>query len=215
MSKAALPSPEEWGHRAMEAEATPEEIVRELVGQTEHAVHKSAVELGKPERCKDRRGYYRATFTIPVTPKLFDQLMNSANGYRAHYAVSIEAGEAFNRRLLQSIGPMIIFSENIYKAHLDRYQCNSSLLGASSYIWYPKELSGRLAKRRLQRCDEELRVSRWADHWKDVAAPRKGLLAPIPESAVNQIYGTFINHMCDPYDQEPDRARVLHETGWI
>ncbi len=214
MSRVALPSPEEWGHRALEAEATPDEIVREFVGQTEHAVHKSAVKLGDPERCKDRRGYYRATFTIPVTPGLFDQLMNSANGYRAHYSVSIEAGEEFNRRLLQSIGPMIIFSENIYKASLDRYQCNSSLLGAYSYFWYPKELNGFRAKRKLQCCEEELQVPRWAEHWKNTAGPRKGLIAPVPENTVLQIYGTFINHMCDPYDQEPDRARTLHETGW-
>ncbi len=69
---------------------------------------------------------------------LFDQLMNGATGYRAHYSVSVEVGEEFNRRLVDAIAPMIVCCEQLYSDKFTHIFCESSLLGSFSKFWYPK-----------------------------------------------------------------------------
>lgn len=140
--------------------------------------------------------------------------MNGATGYRAHYSVSVEAGEDFNRRIVEAVAPIIVGSEQLYEDRFDRLLCNRSLLGSFSKFWYPKELTDPSAQAELLKFGEELRISRWVEYWSAMAKPRKGLLAPIPESMSVLLNGTFIDNAGEAYEQKPTRSRQIFETGW-
>ena len=212
MSKVVLPSPTQWGHHS--PEATPDEIIDRLTAQTAHAIQKFSALPEGPEPCRDRDGYFRVSVTIPLTCTLFDQLMNGATGYRAHYSVSIEAGKNFNRRLVEAIAPIIVASEQLYQDRFDRLLCNGSLLGPFSKLWYPKELTNPSAQSELLNFEEELRISRWVEYWSARAKPRKGLLAPVPESMSVLLNGTFVDKASEAYEQKPNRSRQIFDTGW-
>lgn len=212
MSKVVLPSPTQWGHPS--PEATPVEIIDGLTAQTADAIREFSALPEGPEPCRDRDGYFRISVTIPLTRTLFDQLMNSATGYRAHYSVSIEAGEIFNRRLVEAIAPIIANSEQLYQDRFDRLLCNRSLLGPFSKFWYPKELTDPSAQFELLKFEEELRISRWVEYWRTMERPRKGLLAPVPESMSVLLNGTFVNKVGEVYEQKPNRSRQIFDTGW-
>jgi hypothetical protein len=212
MSKVVLPSPTQWGHAS--PEATPDEIIDELTTQTALAIREFSALPEGPEPCRDRDGYFRVSVTIPLTRTLLDQLMNGATGYRAHYSVSAEAGERFNRRLVEAIAPIIAGSEQIYQDRLDPPFCNRSLLGPFSKFWYPEELTDPSAQSELLKFEEEIRISRWAEYWSAMARPRKGLLALIPESVSVLLNGTFVDKAGEVYEQKPNRCRQICETGW-
>jgi hypothetical protein len=212
MSKVALPSPTQWGHHS--PEATPDEIIDGLRLQTAQAIREFSALPEGPEPCRDRDGYFRVSVTIPLTHTLFDQLMNGATGYRAHYSVSVDAGENFNRRLVEAIAPIIVGSEKLYQDQLDQLLCNRSLLGPFSKFWYPKELTDPSAQSELLKFEEELRISRYVEYWSAMAKPRKGLLAPVPESLSVLLNGTFVDKAGGAYEQKPNRSRQICDTGW-
>lgn len=212
MSNVVLPSPTRWGHHS--PEATPDKIIEGLATQTAQATREFSALPEGPEPCRDRDGYFRVSVTIPLTRTLFDQLMNGATGYRAHYSVSVEAGEDFNRRIVEAVAPIIVGSEQLYEDRFDRLLCNSSLLGPFSKFWYPKELTDPSAQAELLKFGEELRISRWVEYWGAMAKPRKGLLAPIPGNMSVLLNGTFIDHAGEAYEQKPTRSRQIFETGW-
>jgi hypothetical protein len=151
---------------------------------------------------------------IPLNTTLFDQLVNGPTGYRAHYSVGIESGESFNRRLVEAIAPIIARSEHLYSDKFDRLFCQRSLLGRFSKFWFPKEITDPNAKSHLQQLEEELRVVRWGTYWQQHPKPRKGLLAPIPESGVVLLNGTFVNDTGEEYEQKPGRPKQIFESGW-
>lgn len=212
MTPALLPSTEQWGHHS--PEIAPAEIIEAVVSETELALSSYSVLPEGPEPCRDRAGCFRVSVTIPLSITLFDQLMNGATGYRAHYSVSVEAGEQFNRRLVDAIGSMIVSSEQLYSDKFPLSFCRSSLLGAFSKFWYPKELTDPSAQAELLKFEEELRIPRWVQHWRASNKPRKGLLAPIPESLSVLLNGTFIDDAAAPYEQKPHRSKQIFETGW-
>ena len=212
MTTVVLPSPTQWGHHS--PEATPDEIIEGLKRQTAQALREYSALPDGPEPCRDRDGYFRVSVTIPVTRTLFDQLMNGATGYRAHYSVSVKAGEDFNRRLVEAISPIIVGSEQLYRDKFDRLLCTRSLLGPFSKFWYAKELTDPSAQSTLLKFEEELRISRWVEYWSAMAKPRKGLLAPVPESMSVLLNGSFVDTAGEAYEQKPDRSREIFDTGW-
>ena len=167
-----------------------------------------------PEPCNDLDGYHRVSVTIPLTQTLFDQLMNCATGYRAHYSVSIETGEDFNRRLVEAVAPIVVSSEGLYGDRFDQVLCRRSLLGPFSKFWFPKELTDPSAQGELLKFKEELRVSQWVEYWSGRAKPRKGLLAPVPESMSVLLNGTFVDEAGKVYEQKPNRSKQIFDTGW-
>lgn len=191
MSKVPLPSPAQWGHHS--PDAAPEELIEGLVTQAVRAIREFSALPEGPEPCRDRDGYFRASVTIPLTPTLFDQLMNGASGYRAHYSVSVEAGEEFNRCLVDAVAPIIVSSEQLYGDRFDQAFCRRSLLGTYSKFWFPKELTDPSAQAQLLKFNEELLVSRWVEYWSAMSKPRKGLLAPVPEGMAVLLNGTFVD----------------------
>src|SRR5437763_4145 len=79
-----LPRPTEWGHRS--PPIAPEDIIEELTKQTARAVSDySALPYADP--CKAKTGFCRVYVEISLGPTFFDELMNGATGYRAHYSV--------------------------------------------------------------------------------------------------------------------------------
>jgi hypothetical protein len=212
MSKVALPSPTQWGHHS--PEVTPDEIIDGLRLRTAQVIKEFSALPEGPEPCRDRDGYFRVSVTIPLTHTFFDQLMNGATGYRAHYSVSVEAGENFNRRLVEAIAPIIVCSEQLYQDQFDQLLCNRSLLGPFSKFWYPRELTDPSAQSELLKFEEELRISRWVEYWSAMAKPRKGLLAPVPESLSVLLNGTFVDKAGEAYEQKPNRSRQICDTGW-
>jgi hypothetical protein len=212
MPNIQLPAADGWGHHA-EA-ITPEDIVRGVAEQAGHALRSYAAWPEGPETCLDMDGYHRASVVIQLTSTLFDQLMNGATGYRAHYAVGIDFGETFNRSLVAAVAPMIVSSENLYSDHFGKIFCERSLLGPFSKFWFSKELTDPSAQSELLKCREELCVPRWVEHWRDQPKPRKGLLAPRPESPTILLNGTFVNDAGAVHEQKPGRSKQIFDTGW-
>ena len=111
MSDVHLPYVSEWGHHCPPIE--PVQIIDTLRLQMEHAIDAYVSLAEGPEPCNDRAGYFRVSVVIPLTKLLFDQLMNGATGYRAHYSVSVESGETFNRQLVEVVAPIIVRAEHL------------------------------------------------------------------------------------------------------
>jgi hypothetical protein len=212
MTTIRLPSPSQWGHRT--ECSTPESIIAAFTEEVRQGIRGHAVLPHGRERCNDCDDYYRVSVEIPLTPVLLDQLMNGATGYRAHYSVSIMAGEDFNRRLVQAVAPMIVEAKSLYTDKFEAVFCQRSLLGPYSKFWYPKELTDPSAQNRLLQFTEELKIARWMNCWRTSLPPRKGLLAPVPESGSVLLNGTFVNSAGDVYEQKPERAKQLYNTGW-
>ena len=212
MSTAPYAAPEGWGHNT-EA-ITPKDLFRGVREQAEQALHRYDALAEGPEPCCDKDGYHRVSVVIPLTLTLFDQLMNGATGYRAHYAVGIDLGENFNRSLVDAVAPTIVFSKNLYCDKLDAVLCERSLLGPFSKFWFSKELTDPSAQSELLKYKEELCVPRWVKYWRDRPRPRKGLLAPQLESPSVLLNGTFVNDDGEVYEQKPGRSKQIFETGW-
>jgi hypothetical protein len=210
VSNIELPSSSEWGHDSPRIK--PGEIIERLKVETQKGIDTYLALPEEPEPCNDKPGYRRVSIAIPLTPTLFDQLMNGATGYRAHYSVGIELGEIFNRQLVEAIAPIIIRSEHLYQ--FDRLFCQDSLLGRFSKVWFPKEITDTSFDIHLQELKEELGVPQWRTYWQERPRPWKGLLAPVPESASVLLNGTFVNEAGEEYEQKPGRSKQIFESGW-
>jgi hypothetical protein len=212
MSNVKLPESAEWGHSSQSV--MPLELINRLKQQTECAIQDYSVLPEGPTDCDDRAGHRRVSVIIPLPETLFDQLMNGATGYRAHYSISVDCGEGFNRCLIEAIAPLLVSAEHFYKDLFDSALCQRSLLGPFSKFWYTKDLTDPSAQDQLLKYQEELRVPRWVAYWRSFEKPRKGLLAPIPDSPAVLLNGTFLNDAGEFFDQKPDRSQQLYDRGW-
>jgi hypothetical protein len=212
MPNIQFPTPEGWGHDA--GAITPEDIVRGVTEQAGHVLRSYAAWPEGPEPCRDREGYHRASVVIPLPSTLFDQLMNGATGYHAHYAVGIDFDETFNRSLVDAVAPMVVSSENLYCDHFGKVFCERPLLGPFSKFWFSKELTDPSAQSELLKCREELCVPRWVEYLRHQSKPRKELLAPRPGSPTVLLNGTFVSDAGAVYEQKPGRSRQIFDTGW-
>jgi len=140
--------------------------------------------------------------------------MNGCNGYRAHYAVSEEMGEEFNRRLVNSVVPLLIQAAHLYEDKFDKLFCETSLRGPHTKLWFSTEVSDKSADSWLINLSEDIIFPRWVDYWRDCYKPWKGLLAPIPESPEVLLNGSFVNDQGEYFDQKPGRSYDLYEHGW-
>ncbi len=206
----ALPTAFEWGY--VTPPISPSGIIDSVRRATEQAIKDFTALFDDPEPCRDADGYCRAAVVIPLAPVLFDQLMNGPTGYRAHYSVSIEVGETFNRQLIEAAGGLLVEAENLYNK-FDRAFCQRSLLGSYSKFWFSKSITDPASNERLQSLDEEIKIPRWRDYWSQHQKPWKGLLAPNfdPEVLLN---GTFVDAQGNECERKSTRSTELYETGW-
>jgi hypothetical protein len=201
-----------WGYQTQNI--SPDELVTGVSEAVEAALRNYGALPEGPKSCSDAEGYSRASVEIPLPRTLADQLMNGATGYRAHYSISVDAGESFSRKLVDAVALLIIDAEELYKDKFDRQFCTSSLLGPFSKIWYPKQISDPAATEYLLTFKEKIKHRRWVDHWKGLPQPRKGLLAPISDPPSILLNGTFVNDDGQVYEQKPGRSQQLFESGW-
>ncbi len=104
--------------------------------------------------CNDCPGHSRVCVTIPLGRVLFDQLMNGPMGYRAHYALSIEAGEAFNRELVSGVVPQLVKAEHLYCDLFSVAHC------ADSSSW---AIFKALVPEAIHRSECSLRLRNWPE----------------------------------------------------
>lgn len=212
LPSANLPTSAAWGY--VTPEVSPRELVDRLVAETEQATAEYSVLPEGPMPSTDAPGHERVLAVIPVSPELLDQLMNGRTGYRAHYAASIEAGEAFNRVLVESVATRIIAASALYEDKFSVDLCRKSLLGPFSKFWFTKQLTDPSAQEQLLRCPETIRFPRWQEYWRSKPKPRKGLLAPKPEHVAVLLNGSFVNKAGSYYEQKPGRSAELFACGW-
>jgi hypothetical protein len=208
----ALPKMADWGH--VTTPISPEEIVYSLAEETARAVNAFEALLDGPEPCNTQLGCDRVSVTIPLGHTLFDQLMNGATGYRAHYSVSVERGESFNRQLVEAVAPILVNATQLYSDRVTRERCEASLLGGYSKFWFPKEISDLAAEPWLKTLTPTLRVRAWIAYWQSQPAPWKGLLVPLPENSAVLLNGTFIDAEGEAYERKPGRSKQLFDSGW-
>ena len=207
-----LPSAADWGHTT--APVSPEEIVVSLVEEATRAVNAYEALPDGLEPCNDRSGYDRVSVTIPLSRTLFDQLMNGASGYRAHYSVSVERGEWFNRQLVDAVAPLVVNATQLYADRFTRERCEASLFGGYAKFWFSKDVSDLAAEPWLKTLTPVLRVPRWRTYWQTKPSPWKGLLVPLPDKPAVLLNGTFINAHGDAYEQKPGRSKQIADSGW-
>jgi hypothetical protein len=212
MTAEAFKKLSKWGHASKAT--SPEQLAERLRCETERAINEFQALPEGPIPCRDREGFSRVAISIPLSRELFDQLMNGASGYRAHYASRIDQGGAYNRLLVDVVAPLVIDASHLYCGKFDQEYCTRSLLGSYSKFWYTNEISDKSAEPRLLQFQEELVVPAWVNYWKGKSAPRKGLLAPMPEEPGVLLNGTFIDTAGQEYEQKPFRSRELHESDW-
>jgi hypothetical protein len=140
--------------------------------------------------------------------------MNGPMGYRAHYAMSIEAGETFNRELLSGVVPGLVKAEELYRDLFTPAHCADSLRGPFSKLWFPKQFTDPSVPFSYARWPEVISIPSWCAYWRKRPKPWKGLLAPIPEEPAVLLNGTFVARGADPYEQKPFRSRQLYDLGW-
>jgi len=193
--------------------ASPKEIVERFVAATEEAVANFGC-LPAKDPCNDRPGHSRVSVTVPLGRVLFDQLMNGPMGYRAHYALSVEAGEAFNRELVSGVVPQLVKAEHLYCDQFSLGDFADSLGGPYSKLWFPKQFTDPSVSFSYAKWPEVICIPRWCTYWRELPTPRKGLLAPIPEEPAVLLNGTFVALGAEPYEQKPFRSCQVYETGW-
>lgn len=211
MNTLSLPSACEWGYPTQKI--SPDELVTAVSEAVAAALLNYCALPDGPKTCCDKEGYSRVSIEIPLPTTLADQLMNGRTGYRAHYSISIEAGERFNRQLVKDVAPLVIEAEHLYEGKFDREFCRRSMSGRFSKFWYPKELTDPSAQASLT-FSAVITHTRWAEYWRTKPEPHKGLLAPISEGSSILLNGTFVDHDGNDYEQKPDRSQQLFESGW-
>ncbi|MGA8051469.1 MAG: hypothetical protein WCA09_14930, partial [Burkholderiales bacterium] len=127
---------------------------------------------------------------------------------------SIAAGEDFNCCLVDAVAPLIVNAAPLYEDRFEQSFCQRSLLGPFTKFWFPKSLTDPSAQGDLLKFEEELKVLRWVEYWRSRAKPRKGLLAPVPETPSVLLNGTFVDDAGEPYEQKPHRSKQIFDTGW-
>jgi hypothetical protein len=207
-----MPTASEWGYQPQKI--SPDELVTAVSEAVEAALSECRALPDGREPCTDADGYFRASVEIELPTMLANQLMNGPTGYRAHYSISVEAGERFNRKLVEAVAPLVIEAEDLYRDRFDRRFCCRSLLGPFSKFWYPKQLTDPNAQAHLLTLDEVLLHPRWVDYWRMRPKPHKGLLAPISEPCSILLNGTFVSDEGKVYEQKPCRSQQLFESGW-
>jgi hypothetical protein len=204
MSTVELEPLKEWGHDS--PAITPAEMVACVKEQAEQSLDNYARLAGRPRTLLQTRG-----------------VLSSVHYDSARYGTLRSAHERRNwvpcallcwnrrRRELQSpldrcnCAPLVVQAENLYSGSFDNLLCRQSLLGPFSKVWFPKELTDPSAQNHLLTLEEELLVPRWVEYWQKLPKPRKGLLAPIPESGKS--YGTSA-------PRQTDRRREVDCTRW-
>ncbi|BBU33447.1 hypothetical protein BTHE68_71810 (plasmid) [Burkholderia sp. THE68] len=109
--RSSLPTIDEWHFdgaspaliEQVEACPDPDELIRQLGSSLAAAIDGSGVSYSREFVDELTVGDQRSLTFFPVAPALFNQLFNGRRGYRAHFWVSPETGDEFNRKIISQL----------------------------------------------------------------------------------------------------------------
>ena len=161
------------------------------------------------EPANENPGYYRIRATIPCSRSIYDWLFNGPSGYRAHYYSSEQAGEWFNKALVERIASEIRASESWQSF-------DESPLSARDLSLDGQFTKLGLANRDFQDALEfQLVPARWVANCRGRGA--MGLRAPRPVAPSLDIAGTWIDPSTKASWLSPDkvdRAADIYLRGY-
>jgi hypothetical protein len=204
-----------WGHSPELID--PGCLIEVIADEVAAAIANFDVALDGPEPGSDEMpaSFVRVFANICVREKTYDQFFNGPSGYRAQYYLGADNGEAFNRTLVETVAPLLVSAEQLYRDKVDRQLCQSSLLGSYSKFWFSRQITDPAEQAYLDALPEVIIAQRWRAYWQGKSKPWKGLLAPLPEETMILLNGTFLNSDTgEERDSKLNRSEELFRSGW-
>ncbi len=176
------------------------------------------------DRCDKNHGFCRVVYCVEVTPSLFDQFFNSAEGYRAQYFHAPQRGREANSAFVGAVQPHLLAAGPICDAPAkkpcdSRVDPEASLAGLGAKAW--------LAERSQQLCD---RCGEWSppqeaalerpeirnERWEHLEEPYAKWGCRAPHLTKIRIFGGFINATGDELlvFEKRFRAEEISRRGW-
>lgn len=157
-------------------------------------------------------GQARVSGVFRCPEDVFDQFFNGRTGYRAQYYLGPDVGEAYNRKVLDRLEPIVRCvcvktTTRLVPAVADR----ESLRAPGAKVWFRERRDHYLG-------DSLIRPARWVEHWEARSKEFPMGLIPAPrEFPWVEVKGGWV-HASDGYPpagtMKPDRAISLHNSGW-
>jgi hypothetical protein len=181
------------------------ELIVQLVTAASQAMQNNQIVL-EWQQATDKEAppnTFRVVTQIPVDEAFFDELFNGRSGYRAQYYLSPEEGEAFNRRVIEVLEP-VVATVDLAALGVSRALIRGSLLGPYSKIWAFDEQAAFDAA-----TPGMLMPARWRSNGA-------GRGTRLPLASCVDVKGTFIQPDGQYWVDELklDRAMDLHLKGY-
>lgn len=193
---------------------SPLDIVERLAWEVTQGIADYSILSIDSEHSNELEGFQRVSVELAVSVELFDAFFNSRTGYRAQYYHSEATGEAYNKIIVDRIAPLLIASK-LHAKDVTYEFCEKSLYGPYTKLWFPKEVTSPSYEQHLLLLPEAIKAKRWYDFWAEKNVPRKGLLAPKPQTSSILLNGTFMRfHDWQAWNQKPNRSTEIHLQGW-
>jgi hypothetical protein len=162
--------------------------------------------------CDKDNTYSRPMFCVYIGFTLFDLFFNSASGYRGQYFESPNQGNNANRRLLDTLSPLLVNWALANNQPIDLDWLNTSLSQNSSKAWLVEYYALN-----CQECDNE-----WTSSYKPELMienqrwNKSSNGAQAPQFSKIRIFGGFINHQKDEWVADHKKCRATHiwQNGW-
>lgn len=189
-----------------------EKLLQQVITEAEGAAADNPVCAHWREATK-RKGYLRVESTVPLKADTFDLLINGRMGYRAQYYLSVDDGRRFNRRLVNSLTPLILTALENGRCGppVECSRAENSLKAPHSKVWVAGDWAAFIHEPEL------LKPARWVKYWGCTEHKPIGLSAPLPCKPKLELKGTFI---CEKTGEpwlpsfKKDRDQEIHCSGW-
>jgi hypothetical protein len=175
------------------------------------------------QECRDDNRFSRAIYCLKISEPLFDLFFNSKHGYRAWYYCSPHFGLKINERLITTLLPFLLASDQTKEAEKNGFskaKASESLKSFSAKAWLTeigKEIDNNCAG-----CTGEWGYPQddnaeiFNDRWDKTNAQKAKCGRKAPYLTKIRIFGAFLNSKHDefiPADKRY-RAKEIHEFGW-
>jgi hypothetical protein len=185
------PSPNNWAFtsgfdaaRRIRLEAAPpfEALVESIVSQVDHIEY--CVDAGGEPALL---GCHRPVFMLPISAQLCDMFFNGPTGYRAHYLVHPDVGQAANSMIINALSDKLEGAILPRSPHdMESGAVKDSLKAGSAKAWVYED------HRSFDALGEDLAVETWkAAAQLGISLAKRGLSAPMGDTIV--IKGAFLN----------------------
>ena len=163
------------------------------------------------------RSYRRACFCLDAGVALFDAFFNAASGYRGAYFQAPETGEAANRRLFDSLSPVLVEWAAARVPSIERAWITESLSLSTAKAWLVED-----TKALCQSCaggwsaTDAAKLQILNNRWEHSAHTHAIWGRQAPELSKVRVMGGFVNrlHAKRIADHKRNRAQQIWEYGW-